>query len=63
MVPLAFSSGASFAALAVFSIVVMIADWPLRKPWRWPPIAVRALGSWIAAIGVLALAFALRPAQ
>lgn len=57
---LPFVGGASFAALAILAFVIMPADWLVRKPWRWPPIAVRALGSWIAAIGVLAIALAFK---
>lgn len=57
---LSFVGGASFAALVILAIVVMPADWLLRKSWHWPPVAVRALGSWIAAIGVLSLALGMK---
>lgn len=57
---LAFVAGASFAALAALAITVIASDWALRMSRSWPSIAVRALGSWIAAIAMLSLALSYR---
>lgn len=58
-----FVAGATLAATLVFAYAfAMTATWLARgKPWR--PVAVRALGSWIGAFGVITLALASLPAR
>jgi urease accessory protein len=51
-----FIPGVLFAALLVGVYGAVIADYANRKNVYWMHIAVRAAGSWIAAIGMLALA-------
>ncbi len=57
---LPFVLGAALAAQAVMGSVMLGADAMLRAAASWPPIVVRAAGSWLAAIGILSLALGLR---
>jgi len=49
------------AAVALLSIWLSAGSAVLNRPWQ--RIAIRTLGSWIAAFGLLSLAWAFRPAE
>jgi hypothetical protein len=52
--PVMVALGIALGGQLAVGAVAMLASAGAR--WRWQPLAVRALGSWIAAIGLLALA-------
>ena len=54
--PYLFVPGVGLAGLAVSAYCMMISDYLLRRKANWIHIAVRVAGSWIAAIGLLAIA-------
>ena len=59
-------AGLGFTALvgigcAVFTIVVLVAAFVVSLKVSWGRIAVRVAGSWIAAVGLLMVGWALRP--
>ncbi len=55
------ATGLGAAAVLVF-LCSALAEWISARVPSWPRIALRVLGSWIAAVAVLMLAFTLRPA-
>lgn len=54
--PWLFVPGVGLAGLVVTAYGLIVTDYLLRRRAGWPAIAVRAAGSWIAAIGILVLA-------
>ncbi|HVE51527.1 MAG TPA: HupE/UreJ family protein [Casimicrobiaceae bacterium] len=54
-----FILGATLSAALLFAYAFAGTHYLLRRASQWIPIAVRAVGSWIAAFGVLTLALAL----
>jgi urease accessory protein len=58
--PLLFIAGMAIAAFVSLAYVAVFVDFVLRHKPQWLRIAVRALGSWIAAIGILVLSVAHR---
>lgn len=59
---LAFMTGLALAGFFAAGYGFAVADYLGRRSVRWPRIAVRVAGSWIAAIGILVLATStLRP--
>lgn len=58
-----FVAGATLAATLVFAYAFGLTDRVLSSDKSWRPIAVRAVGSWIAAFGILTLALAALPAS
>ena len=57
----AFIAGATLSATLLFVYAFGIVDRMLRRDTPWVPVAVRAIGSWIAAFGVLIVALAFSP--
>lgn len=57
----AFIAGATLSATLLFVYAFGIVDRMLRRDAPWMPVLVRAVGSWIAAFGMLAVALALSP--
>jgi hydrogenase/urease accessory protein HupE len=55
-----FIAGMALAAFVALAYVSVASDFVLRQRAQWMRIAVRALGSWIAAIGILVLSVAHR---
>jgi hydrogenase/urease accessory protein HupE len=49
-------------ALSAFVLVALVASFVIRLRWAWTRIAVRVAGSWIAAIALLMLGWAVRGA-
>jgi hypothetical protein len=60
--PMLFIAGMTIAAFLSLAYVSVFSDFLLRQKPQWLRIAVRALGSWIAAIGILVLSVAHRMA-
>jgi urease accessory protein len=58
-----FIAGATLSATLLFVYAFGVVDHVLRRQKPWLPVAVRAIGSWIAAFGILtvALAFSTAP--
>ena len=56
-----FIAGATLAATVVFAYAFGITHYVLARGASWMPVAVRAVGSWIAAFGILTLALAFVP--
>jgi hypothetical protein len=54
--PYLFIPGLGLAGLMLSGYALIAVDWVLRQKYAWMRIAVRVLGSWIAAIGILVLA-------
>jgi len=54
--PYLFIPGLGLAGLILSSYALVAVDWVLRQEYGWMRIAVRVMGSWIAAIGVLVVA-------
>ena len=59
----AFIAGATLASTLVFAYAFALTDRALRRTTQWIPVAVRTLGSWIAAFGILTLALSLTSTQ
>jgi len=59
----AFIAGATLAAALVFAYAFGTTHYALQRARPWMPVAVRAIGSWIAAFGMLTLALTFVPAQ
>jgi urease accessory protein len=57
-----FLLGGTLCATLLFGYAFALTHQVLKRATTWRPIAVRALGSWIAAFGVLTLALASLPA-
>lgn len=57
-----FIAGATLAATLVFAYAFGATHQVLKRTTPWLPVAVRAVGSWIAAFGILTLALAFTPA-
>jgi urease accessory protein len=53
-----FIAGAALSATLLFVYAFGLVDHALRRPTPWVPVAVRAIGSWIAAFGILTVALA-----
>ena len=53
-----FIAGATLAATLVFAYAFGVTHYALTLTTTWMPVAVRAIGSWIAAFGILTLALA-----
>jgi len=53
-----FIAGATLAATLLFVYAFGVTDYALRRQRPWLPVAVRAIGSWIAAFGILTVALA-----
>lgn len=53
-----FIAGATLAATLVFAYAFGATHYALKRTTSWMPVAVRAIGSWIAAFGILTLALA-----
>jgi urease accessory protein len=58
--PLVFAAGVFVSAFAVTAYAAAITQFLLRRETAWIGIAMRVLGSWIAAIGLLAFAIGMR---
>lgn len=58
-----FLPGLYVAALAVVVYAIAMVEWLLNLKKPWLRIAIRVAGSWIAAIGILVLAWQLRTAM
>jgi urease accessory protein len=58
--PYLFIPGVGLAGLMLSGYALIAVDWVLRQKYGWMRIAVRVLGSWIAAIGILVLAASAR---
>ena len=54
-----FVAGAALSATLLFVYAFGVVDHALRRQKPWLPVAVRAVGSWIAAFGILTVALAL----
>lgn len=59
----AFIAGAALAATLVFAYAFGVTHHALKRASRWLPVTVRAIGSWIAAFGILTLALAAMPSS
>jgi hydrogenase/urease accessory protein HupE len=57
-----FALGAGGLAVAPFGVIAVVAGKVASVQAWWARVAVRAAGSWIAAIGLLMLGWAVRPA-
>ena len=57
-----FIAGATLSATLLFVYSFGLVDRALARPNPWLPVAVRAIGSWIAAFGILTVALALTSA-
>jgi urease accessory protein len=55
-----FIPGVGLAGLMLSGYALIGVDWLLRRKYAWLRIAVRVVGSWIAAIGILVLAASAR---
>lgn len=58
--PYLYIPGVGLAGLAVTAYGLIAVDYVLRHKVGWMQIAVRVAGSWVAAIGILVLAFSAR---
>jgi urease accessory protein len=58
-----FIAGATLSATLLFVYAFGLVDHALRRQKPWLPVAVRAIGSWIAAFGILTAALAFSSAS
>ena len=59
----AFIAGATLSATLLFVYAFGLVDHALRRQKPWLPVTVRAIGSWIAAFGILTVALAFSSAS